>query len=124
MSVCASESPVNPGEGERQDRRQESRFTVHGEAGLILVKSGSRMVARILDLSRSGCRLRTEQCFMPGIFVRVEVEFHLRGNTFRVAGVSQSIHDRNTVGIRFLDVSPRWREKLQELIEEVDALGR
>jgi len=31
----------------------------------------------------------------------------------------QAIHNRHTVGIRFLDMSPRKREQLEQLIEEI-----
>ena len=31
----------------------------------------------------------------------------------------QAIHNRNLVGIRFLDVSPRKREQVSELIDEI-----
>jgi len=36
--------------------------------------------------------------------------------------VVQSVHDRFTVGIRFLDMSERKRTQLTELIEEMDGM--
>ena len=38
---------------------------------------------------------------------------------FGLAGVVQALHDKFTVGIRFLDMSPRKREQLQELMQEI-----
>jgi c-di-GMP-binding flagellar brake protein YcgR len=39
--------------------------------------------------------------------------------------VSQSIINKQTVGVRFLDMSDRKREQLAELIEEIQAaLGK
>jgi hypothetical protein len=49
----------------------------------------------------------------------VEIEFHLDGLPFRLAGVTQSIHKRHKVGVRFLNVSERKREQLVELIAEI-----
>ena len=49
----------------------------------------------------------------------METEFKLDGMPFRLAGVVQSLHDKFTVGIRFLDMSPRKREQLQELMQEI-----
>jgi c-di-GMP-binding flagellar brake protein YcgR len=77
------------------------------------------MPGRILNLSLGGCRIRTEERFNVGIYVRVEAEFYLHGLPFRVGGVSQAILDKNTIGVRFLDMSGRRREQLEELIAEI-----
>jgi hypothetical protein len=57
--------------------------------------------------------------FPVGIYTRAEIEFKLQGTALLLGGVVQAIHGRNEVGIRFLDVSPRKREQLAELIEEI-----
>jgi hypothetical protein len=54
-----------------------------------------------------------------GIYTRVETEFRLEGLPFRLGGVVQAIHDRRTVGIRFLDMSSRKREQVTQLIEDI-----
>ena len=46
-------------------------------ATIFLVKVGSALRGRILDLSLSGCRIRTDERFQVGIYTRVETEFHL-----------------------------------------------
>jgi hypothetical protein len=78
------------------------------------------MPGRVLDLSIGGCALRTVDPFVLGIYRRVEVEFQIEGLPFRLAGVTQSIHDRNTIGIRFLNLSERKREQVLQLIEEME----
>ncbi len=88
-------------------------------ANLLLVKTGITMSGRILNLSLGGCRIRTEERFDVGIYVRVEAEFYLHGLPFRVGGVSQAILDKHTIGVRFLDLSARRREQLSELMEEI-----
>ena len=57
-----------------------------------------------------------------GIYTRVETEFHLEGLPFRLGGVIQAVHDkgRQLVGIRFLDMSERKREQVEQLIQEID----
>ncbi len=77
------------------------------------------MPGHILNLSQGGCRLRTDERFNVGIYARVEAEFYLHGLPFRLAGVSQAIMDRNTIGVRFIDMSERKREQLTELIAEI-----
>ena len=103
------------------DRRSSSRHAVDTRANLILVKGAIRMAGQILNLSLGGCRVRTDERFSVGIYTRVEAEFYLHGLPFRVGGVSQAILDKNTVGIRFLDMSDRRRDQLTELMAEIAA---
>ncbi len=106
----------------RRERRKQSRHEVDTSATILLVNVGSTLKGRILDLSLTGCRIRTDERFPVGIYTRVEAEFRLEGLPFRLGGVIQAIHDRNTVGIRFLDLSERKREQVLELIGEIEQL--
>jgi hypothetical protein len=116
------EPETNAGHKSRQgsNRRRESRLDVDGTAVLHLLNISVKMPGRILNLSMSGCGLRTNERFMLGIYRRVEVEFKLQGLPFRLAGVTQSVQGQNNVGIRFLDVSERKKGQLIELIKELD----
>ncbi len=106
----------------RRDRRRQPRHEVDTPAAVFLVKIGSTLRGRILDLSLSGCRIRTDERFPVGIYTRVEAEFCLEGLPLRLGGVIQVIHDRNTVGIRFIDLSDRKRQQVVELIGEIEQL--
>jgi|SRR5581483_653586 hypothetical protein len=101
------------------DRRLNQRCEIDTSAVIYLVKIGSKLTGQILDLSLGGCRIQTTERFPLGIYTRVETEFRLQGMPLRLAGVIQAIHSRNLVGIRFLDVSPRKREQIAELIDEI-----
>ncbi|HTW61542.1 MAG TPA: PilZ domain-containing protein [Terracidiphilus sp.] len=105
-----------------RNRRGDARCGVDTSAVIRLVKIGSRLSGQILDVSLSGCRIRTAERFPVGIYTRVEVEFRLRGTPLQLGGVVQAIHGRKEVGIRFLDVSARKREQLAELIAEIRAV--
>jgi PilZ domain-containing protein len=102
-----------------RDRRMTRRCEVDTSTVIYLVKIGSKLHGKILDLSLGGCRIHTAERFPAGIYTRVETEFRLQGLPLRLAGVIQAIHDRNLVGVRFLDVSPRKREQIAELIDEI-----
>jgi len=115
----APKDDAAPPPTQKAERRKESRHTVDGTATLHLLDPGIRLRGRILDLSLDGCQFRTEDCFPLGIRSRVEIEFHLDGLPFRLAGVTQSIHKRHKVGVRFLSVSDRKREQIVELIAEI-----
>ena len=108
-----SEAPVP------HDRRSRQRQEIDTTASILLVKIGSTLRGHILDLSLDGCRIRTLEPFPVGIYTRVETEFRLFGLPFRLSGVVQSIHDRSTIGIRFLDLSERKREQVLDLIGEI-----
>jgi c-di-GMP-binding flagellar brake protein YcgR len=103
----------------RGERRVQAREEVDTTAVIHLISIASRLRGRILDLSAGGCRIRADERFPVGIYTRVETEFHLEGLPFRLGGVVQAIHDRRTVGIRFLDMSSRKREQVTQLIEEI-----
>ncbi|MFZ0304208.1 MAG: PilZ domain-containing protein [Terracidiphilus sp.] len=109
-------SKPNPG----RDRRTAHRCGVDTSAVIDLVKVGSKIPGQIVDLSVGGCRVKTADKFPVGIYTRIETEFQLHGLPFRLGGVIQAIHDRNTVGIRFLDMSQRKKDQVAELVAELD----
>jgi c-di-GMP-binding flagellar brake protein YcgR len=112
-----AERPRTPKVGER---RVHDRHAVDTRVTLTLVRGAITMKGSILNLSQGGCRLRTDERFNVGIYTRVEAEFYLHGLPFRLAGVSQAIVDKNTIGVRFLDMSERKRAQLTELILEIE----
>jgi c-di-GMP-binding flagellar brake protein YcgR len=121
-----AQAPQRPAKNAKRERRTQSRHEVDTTAVIFLINVGSKLSGRILDLSVGGCRIRTDERFPVGIYTRVETEFLLEGLPFRLGGVIQAIHDRNRllIGIRFLDVSARKREQLEQLIQEIEQMQR
>ena len=105
----------------QQNRRAAPRLDVDEDARLLLVEHGSTVSCRIVDISLSGCRLRTKEQFTAGSMVCVEVAFKVRGLAFRFSGMTQWTDGRHLVGIRFAGVSARRREELVEALCEVEA---
>ena len=123
--VAPVPAPVAPEVAEAslpRDRRAQSRHEVDTSAVILLVKIASALRGRIIDLSLGGCRIRTDEKFPVGIYTRVEIEFRLEGIPFRLGGVIQAIHNRQTVGIRFLDLSDRKRQQVADLICEIEEM--
>jgi hypothetical protein len=114
-----AEEPAKKG---KRERRTQSRHEVDTSAVIHLINVGSRLTGRILDLSVGGCHIRTDDRFPVGIYIRVETEFRLEGLPFRLGGVIQAIHNPHNVGIRFLDMSERKREYVEQLIEEIEEM--
>jgi hypothetical protein len=110
----------------KRERRVQSRHEVDTSAVIFLINVGSKLCGRIQDLSAGGCRIRADERFPVGIYTRVETEFRLEGLPFRLGGVIQAVNDRDRrlVGIRFLDMSIRKREQLDQLIEEIEEMQR
>ncbi len=121
-SAAAKMEPLAPQPAKPRDRRTQARHEIDSTATIFLVKVASALRGRIVDLSLGGCRIRTDEKFPVGIYTRVEIEFHLQGLPFRLGGVIQAIHNRNTVGIRLLDLSERKRQQVQDLIDELDEM--
>ena len=103
----------------QSERRSDPRYSVDNQATVHFIDVRAQITGRIVDVSMSGCRIRTKERFPVGIYRRVETEFKVDGLAFRLGGVVQALHDRFTVGIRFLDLSARKREQLALLIEEI-----
>jgi hypothetical protein len=105
-----------------RERRQQARHSVDTSATIYFIDVAARAKGRILDVSMGGCRIRTDERFPVGIYRRVETEFRIDGLPFRLGGVVQSLHDKFTVGIRFLNLSERKSEQLGQLMEEIDEM--
>jgi len=112
-----------PADEAKPERRMQPRHSVDMAAVIQLIDGnsglGSRLRGRILDLSSTGCRIRTDDRFAAEIYTCVEIEFRAQGLPFRLAGMIQAIHGRSAVGIRFLEVSARKRQQLEQLMQEI-----
>ncbi len=104
-----------------RERRAEARHGVDSTARIYLVRSGSKLEGRLQDLSLGGCRICCDERCLLDIHTRVEAEFSLYGLPFRLVGVIEAVQNRQAVGIRFLDVSPRRQEQMKQLIAELEA---
>jgi hypothetical protein len=112
--AAAVAPPQKPGQPVRMARHQ-----IDGIAQIHFINLGSSVPGRIVDLHLEGCGIRTDEPFPVGIYTRVETGFTCAGLQFRLIGVVADIHSPCFVGIRFLDVSSRKKEQLEQLIEEV-----
>jgi hypothetical protein len=105
----------------RVERRADPRQPVEEPAAIVILEQGVGFRCSVLDLSLSGCRLRTGLRFPGSAWERVEVSFKLRGISLRFMGVIQWIDGRQKLGIRFTNMTPRRRTELAEVLAEVKA---
>lgn len=115
-----SPEPVPISKGER---RVAKRHKVDSYARLTLLSLHTRQRGTIQDVSLSGCRIRVDKPLPVGVYRRVEVEFYIDGLPLLLPGVTQVIHDRYTVGIRFVEMTERKLAQLHTVIEEIEQRG-
>jgi hypothetical protein len=108
--------------GDVRERRAYPRQKVDSTAVILLINAGCQLRGRLLDLSLSGCRVRTDERSAVSVQTRVNVELLLDGMLFRLDGVIEGNEDQRNLRIRFQDLSGRQREKLGQLIEDMQTL--
>jgi len=97
------------------------RCALDEEAVLLLVGRGARVPCRIVELSLTGCRMRTRERLSAGGELRVEATFKVHGIAFRFGGAIEWAEDTGLVGIRFVELIPRRRDELIEVLCELEA---
>jgi c-di-GMP-binding flagellar brake protein YcgR len=103
------------------DRRGFPRQMVDCPVSVSAVSGSSHFHGRLSDLSLGGCLVVAEQRYTAGILVRVEVQFQLRGISFRIVGVTAGSRGAKTFAVRFLDLPMRRRQELADVLDEVAA---
>ncbi|MGD0737898.1 MAG: PilZ domain-containing protein [Terracidiphilus sp.] len=116
----AEETP-EVGESPESQRRAFRRFTVEEDASLLLVSHESWHSCKVVDLSLEGCKVFTRSRFQAGTQKRVEIKFKINGIVFRLSGTTQWTDNAHAVGIHFCYPTPRRKEELAEVLDEVEA---
>lgn len=103
------------------ERRLMPRCALDEDAVLLLVGRGNRIHCRMVELSLSGCRMSTGERLPAASGARAEATFKVQGIAFRFAGAIEWVDDKGLLGIRFIDVIPRRRDELIEVLRELEA---
>src|ERR1035441_416803 len=103
------------------ERRKMPRCAVDEDAVLLLVGRGATVQCRIVELSLTGCRMSTRERLPAVGELRVEATFKVHGIAFRFGGAIEWADGKNLVGIRFVDLIPRRRDELIEVLRELEA---
>jgi hypothetical protein len=92
-------------------------------ASLTLPSDDSVLGGHIVDLSLTGCLMRLSRPCTVRLKAPAEVTFHMQGLPFRLAGITQELHDKRTLEIRFGQMSRRSRDDLNQVITELIELS-
>jgi hypothetical protein len=114
---AAGEGPTAQG----VERRIMPRCALDEEAVLLLVGRGARLQCRIVELSMTGCRMSTRERLPAAGELRVEASFKARGIAFRFGGAIEWMDGSGLIGIRFVELIPRRRDELIEVLRELEA---
>jgi c-di-GMP-binding flagellar brake protein YcgR len=87
----------------------------------VALTGAAQIRGTIRELSLTGCLVATESSLDLGYQVRVEIEFRLHGNVFRINGITAGTRSNRSFGVRFLDLSDRRRQQLAGVVAEVEA---
>jgi c-di-GMP-binding flagellar brake protein YcgR len=114
-----------------KELRKHPRFECEGVAEIHLLGIEKSCPARIEDLSLKGCKLvlldepepepESESEFdLPNVF---EVTFTVNELSFRVRGRLAGFRAARCIGVEFLDLRPRSKRYILDMVEELAAGG-
>src|SRR5581483_5802483 len=106
-----------------REQRTHERFACEGTATIHLYEIGKSYPARIENLSLRGCKLvlgRRSQFKVHALF---ELTFTVHDLSFRVRGRVVEMRRARCIGVEFVDLRPRLKRYLQDLIDELAAGG-
>jgi hypothetical protein len=106
----------------QDELRASPRLSVHEKARVQVLNSAVAAVCSVLDVSLGGCRLLAEQPFPARKRIPVEVTFKICGLPMRFNGIIKWTDFEGTMGIEFVDVSPRRKEALATAVEDLKSV--
>ena len=101
------------------ERRAFPRHSVDCAVVVSPVSGAAQLTGRLSELSLGGCLVAADQRYTAGILVRAEVQFPLRGITFRIVGVTVNSRGAKNFAVRFLDMPAHRRDQLAEVLADV-----
>jgi hypothetical protein len=106
-----------------RELRKHPRFECEGIAEIHLLGVDRSCPARIEDLSLRGCKLvllEEPEFNLGSVF---ELTFTVHELSFRVRGRATGIRGARCIGVEFLDLRPRSKRYVRDLVEELAAGG-
>ena len=106
---------------ELKELRKHPRFECEGVAEIHLLGTEKTVPAQIEDLSLKGCKLVLLDEAVDDLPIFFELTFTVHELTFRVRGKSTGFRGTRCVGVEFVDLRPRSKSYILDLVEELAA---
>lgn len=113
--IASSERRAGARSGSGRDRREDERFDLERAPGTLFHK-GVGLPCEMLDISLSGCRLRTLKPFTAGALESVKVVLAIQEMVLSIWGTTQWTTMDRTIGVRFIHPTGRTRNQLAGLL--------
>lgn len=114
--IASSERGAADGRKARgRDRRVDERFDLNCAPGSLIHK-GNSIPCEMLDVSLSGCRLRTLKPFTAGALESVKVVLSIQEMVLSIWGITQWTTWDRLIGIRFIHPTGWTRNQLAGLL--------
>jgi hypothetical protein len=101
------------------ERREEERYAVDWDADIFIPERTTMFRGRVVNLSVSGCYVRTVAWVRVPPTTVVELVIKLDGRLIRVEAEARYAQSRTGVGLRFLVLEKEVRQRLDWVIEEL-----
>lgn len=99
--------------------RVHPRLRCRGIARFRSLPHGRFIDGALVDLSLRGCCIESDGSPHMAPESAVEVILKVKGTALRLGGIVRHRTRQTRTGIQFLDVSPRKKEQIEELMEEL-----
>jgi PilZ domain-containing protein len=103
--------------GGRNNRRKDARYCANGGAKIQEVGSPAGQWTMMHDISLGGCYVETTSPLRPG--VHVEAVVHVGDLQIAARGEITVAHRMVGMGVRFTDMTPLNRQRLESLIDQL-----
>jgi hypothetical protein len=103
------------GKGQGRDRRAADRYDLDNAPGSLIHK-GTKVPCLVVDISLTGCCVRTPQPFTAGALETVKVVFPIFEMILSIWGVTQWVRGEHLLGIQFRHPSARSKNQLAGLL--------
>jgi len=104
-----------PPEKVGRERRGCERHELPAAPGKLHYR-GESFSCQVLDISMSGCRVRTQSMFRDGAIANVELELCIFGLPLKICGVTQWSTSTRQIGIRFIHPGVKTKNQVAGII--------
>ena len=101
------------------ERRREERYAVEWGAEIFIPERTAMFRGQVVNISTSGCYVRTVAWVRVPPSTEVELVFSMDGRMTRTRAEARFAQSRTGVGLRFLALEEELRRRLDAVIDEL-----